>query len=1084
MKNIYATLSLLLTLVVAGPGPGLAQEPEKDFTPRIDTGLKKAEEPVKKAEPRRKKPGITAEDLYRVKPSASEEKLQAAIESLYRIIDYSEEDDPEKPVYYARLANLYWEKAESYFMQAYSDDLDKTITAAEKAKDEAALKQAEAKRELLLNSQKEWRRKAIKIFQEIEQKYPDYPKLDMVLFYLGNFTSQMGNAEAGYEYYSKLLTKFPESKYLPDALVNVGEYFFVRDEFDTAMEFYKRVATFEDSRIYPFAIYKAAWCHYNMGEYEEAFKKFVEVIQYAMRLEREGSGPRIGLKLEAQKDIVLAYSQIGKEAQAIPFFKNIAPEIYLVLSARLAKLYANQGENARAITMYKSIIAEDPDSPTVLTYQREIVENADRAGDKLSTRKEIGRLVGLYKMLQEENSTIVTQEKDKVEEMLRNMAIGYHVEAQKTMEKKAMLLAQEVYDHYLSLFPQGAGRYQMLMNHAILLYQLEQYDKAVLEYERVIAAEPNGKFAREAGYTSLLCYYKLIDTQKQTMVKMEESETEAQELPDLYGNMVRACDRFVAMQPEDQEELIQAKFAAAKIMYDFNHFKEAAPRLAELVEKYTSSEVAGDSAKLLLSSFTMMRDINSLNLWAEKLHKLPQLAQGELLGIITKIRDRAKFNRCFQYEFEKQYEASAECFVDYTMKFPGSKLMDKSLYNAALNYQRAKKYEKALKANAKLYNCCSKTSELGPRALFLIAETYRAAAVYDQAADYYEKYAKAHSRSAKVKEALIFASAFRRGLGQYDQAMKNYKTYMKLFAKDPKVPAVYFDMGTLYARKKAWKKSLAHFNNYLRKYRTKGGVDLLLSAHRRIGEALSQMRRSKEARKKYDAVIETFRKLPDEDKKKVGKRGISAIAWAYFGIADGMFLEAARVKLTRKKLKEDTEKKMKVLLEAEKYYLTVLSLKQPFWDTAALFKIGAAWEKFADDFENSPLPRDLNEFEQEEYKLQLSEAAENFRKKAAGAYKKCLSEAKANHIFNDYTDQAEQRLSVLEFQFAGMKEYRVRPGEMTIGVNPTGFKRTKVVIFQAIPENSDKPDAPPDKTPPDGGTAPPASVAPTGGETS
>jgi cellulose synthase operon protein C len=1076
----HLTHSLVIAYFFCGVAAPLRAQEDKSFTPKVEgSGIKeeaKKVEPIKKKGPTR--PGLSAEDLYRVKPSASEEKLQAAIESLYQIIDYSEEDDPEKPVYYARLANLYWEKAETYFMQAYSDEMDKEVTEAEKSKDPTKIQQAESKREMLLNSQKEWRRKAIKIFQEIEQKYPDYAKLDMVLFYLGNFSTQMGDAEAGYEYYKKLVTLFPESKYLPDALVNVGEYFFVRDEFDTALEFYRRVATFSDSRIYPFAIYKEAWCHYNMGDYEEAFKKFVEVIQYTMRMEKEGKGPAIGLKAEAQKDIVLAYSQIGKEDQAIPFFKSIAPEIYLVLAARLARLYAEQGEYVRSNRMYKNIIKEKPDAPNVLSYQREIVSNADRVGDKLATRKEVVRLVELYKVLQEEKAEILLKERDKIEEMLRKMAIGYHVEAQKTMEKKAMLLAQEVYDHYLSLFPEGTGRYQMLMNHAILLYQLEDYNKAVAEYERVIAFDPKGKYHREAGYTALLCYYKLIDTNKTSAVRLEDEDAaEKQEIPEIYANMVRACDRFVAMQPEDPEELIQAKFASAKILYDFNHFKEAAPRLAELIQKFTTSEVAPDAAKLLLSSYTMLRDINNLNAWAEKIYAMPALAKGELLSLITKIRDRAKFNRCFQYEFDKQYEAAADCFVDYTRNFPDSKLMDNSLYNAAVNYQRARKYEKALKANAQLYNCCAKTSKLGPRALFLIAETYRAAAVYDKAAGFYEKYAADHPREKKVKEALIYASSFRRGLGEFSMAIKNYQTYMKLFRKDPKVPAVYFDMGTLYTRQENWKKALSHFRSYLKKYRKAGGVNLLLAAHRRIGEAYSKLRKTKEARRQFDEVIQTFKALPDEDKKKVDRKGISAIAWAYFGIADGMFREAASIKLTRKKLKEDTEKKMKVLLEAERHYLTVLSLKQPFWNTAALFKIGAAWEKFADDFENSPVPRGLNEMEQEEYKLQLSDAAQQFRKKAAAAYKKCLSEAKSNHIFNDYTEKAEQRLSVLEFQFAGMKEYRARPGFLSAGSNPPGFKRSQVAIFQPSIE---EPEEAPPGTPPDG--TPGGEPTPPGGD--
>jgi len=43
--------------------------------------------------------------------------------------------------------------------------------------------------------------------------------------------------------------------------------------------------------------------------------------------------------------------------------------------------------------MYQNIIAEDPNSPKILAYQRDIVQGADRTGNKDRTRKELNRLV-------------------------------------------------------------------------------------------------------------------------------------------------------------------------------------------------------------------------------------------------------------------------------------------------------------------------------------------------------------------------------------------------------------------------------------------------------------------------------------------------------------------------------------------------------------------------------------------------------------------------------------------------------------------------------------------------------------------
>ncbi len=1067
---------LALVLLCVGGQPALAQEktapatkPAEDgFVPRIDLdGTPAATIPQAKSfedfAASMKKPRISAEDLYRVKPTQSEEKLQAAIDSLYSIIDYADDEDPQKPGYLARLADLYWQKAESYFMSANSDEMDRKLNDARDSDNADRLLEAEDEKQRLLDMQVEWRQKAIKIYKELESKYPDYDKMDMVLFYLGNFLGQMQEAEGSYEYYVKLITRYPESKYLPDTLVNIGDYYFDQNDFGTAIQFYAKVGAFQESHIYGYAIYKLAWCHYNMAEYRDAFARFVEVIRYSDQMERRKQGVRIGLKTEAQKDLVLAYSQIGKETQAIPFFKEIASDIYLQLAAQLGDLYLDMGEPAKSMRMYKTIIREslaaNPDTSDILSYQRAIVNAVDRTVDKPATAKEVRRLVDLYRMFKDKKDPILEKEEARIEELLHRMAVNYHLEAQKIGDKATQVLAKELYDYYLTLFPDADGKYQMTMNLAILSYQSGDYRTAVQNYEQVITMQPDGKYAREAGYTALLAYYKLIDLTS-GQVKEEDQgldENRKKEMPELSAAMIKACDRFVDMKPEEEEDLIQARFAAARIFYQFNHFEDAIARFSAIIEAHPAHPFTPDAAKMLLSSFMMTRDIKNLNLWAEKLYRMPNLAQGELLGIINKIRDRAQFNRCFEYEFDRAYELAARCFQEYAQAFPQSTLLDKAYYNAALNFRRANLYLDALQANAGLYSCCSKTSDLGPRALFLIADTFRMAAVYDQAAVYFERYVKEHPKSEKTREALAYAARFRRSLGQYKEAMDDYNLYIKRFPKDPNVPAVYFDMGMMFKKQKDSAKATAHFNSYLKKYGDQGSVNLVLASYQEIGEALLGKKKRNEARKMFEKVIDTFKGLTPEKRKTVNSKGIFAIAWAFFNLGDDAYQEGVEVQLTRAKLKENTEKKIKAILSAEQYYTTVLALRHPYWSTAALFRIGFAWKSFASEFENSPLPPGLTPDEQEYYKLTLTEEAGKFRQKAASAFKKCIEEAVANKVFNEFTEKAEKELSELEFQFSGVKEYRVRPGFFASSSNPPGMVRPEKHLQSRGAEDEAKP---------------------------
>ena len=305
--------------------------PKSDYAPTVDSSQLKKPEPVPQTDSSKKGPALRATEMYRTKTARTEVELQSLINELYRIIDYADDDDPEKPKYYGNLALLYWEKAESFYIQAFSNESDEALIAARAAKDDAKVAELEAKRQSLLDAQQEWRRKAIRVYMDIEEKYSDFPKIDMVLFYLGISLNQVGEFDEAFGYFKKLVTQFPGSSYIPDGLVNLGEYYFDQAQFTTAIEFYKRVEKFPDSRVYSYCIYKQAWCFYNLQQYNESFKKFIEVINYQDEMEAKGLTPKLMLKDQALEDVVLAYSHIGNEKQALDFFKKLAPNAYMGL---------------------------------------------------------------------------------------------------------------------------------------------------------------------------------------------------------------------------------------------------------------------------------------------------------------------------------------------------------------------------------------------------------------------------------------------------------------------------------------------------------------------------------------------------------------------------------------------------------------------------------------------------------------------------------------------------------------------------------------------------------------------------------
>ena len=1015
-------------------------------------GIKTYEAAPEKEKEDRKAAKLDVPLPQRSTEAMADDVREAQLITLVELIEMKEDSDPEKPELLMRQADLYWEKAEAFESKANDLELEKQIFAAEEAGRTADAARLRRTREDYLEKQSQWQESAISTYKAIESRYPTYEAMDEVLYYLAFNLGILDRGEEALAYYVRLASDYPESRYLPDALFNVGEYYFDINEFSNALVFYDKISNFPDSLVFGYAVYKAGWCYYNLGEYDKAFENFLAVVRYTDEMEEKGKKLPVGLKREASRDLVLTYSQVGTPGKALQFFKTVAPKDYLSLGAQLAELYTDQGKFDESSRLLQTIIAEDPDSHRVLTYQRIIVMNADKRGVKEKTAKEAERLIGLYKKMAETAPpAYMAEEKKKLDFLLRVMSTTYHKEHEKTGDEPSLTLSRRLYGVYVELFPDAADAYEMHRNYGVLLYQQGEYEKAAQEFETVIAMQPKGAYTPEAAYSALLSYFKLISI-GETEVKADDStDLEPKELPDLHAKLVNAADRFVGLVAvqdpgsvdlEVRDLIPDAKFAAAKLLYDSNQFKQAIPRFKDIVENHESHRAAKDAATLLLSAYNLKRDIRNLNKWAEYLSKRPTLASGELADIIRRIRDRAQYNQCFQMEHEKRHRAAADCFVAYTQKFPTSDLMDKALYFAAINYDKAHMMERAIETFVDLYNRQTK-SPLAPKALFAVGKVYHHAAVYSEASRYYEIYAEKHPKDEYVEEALRFASIFRKSLGDYDQAIADLELYLKRFPKSERAPNIYFDIGLIHEKKKDWKKVIDHFKSYLKKYGKKGPLDLALIARLKLAEAYGKYkseRYEKLATDQYRDLIGFFNGLKEDELKTLTPAGVSAAAEARFLEGEGVLQAALAIRITEKNIEQATADKLKGIAEAKQIFEDVYSFEHPHWQIASLNRVGVAYADLADTIENSPCPRELNKEQCEIYQQDLAIKASAIRESAAELFRKALETAKKQEWFSRYSDDAEQRLAAIDYTYRFTKEYRARPEHTSTEAYPPTFR--------------------------------------------
>ena len=77
-----------------------------------------------------------------------------------------------------------------------------------------------------------------------------------------------------------ILTSLEDNDFVEIMEVNTTDelHCFVKDSIKY-LEKFKKVEAYPNSKAYPYAIYKSAWCHYNLKETEQGIEKLQVVLK-------------------------------------------------------------------------------------------------------------------------------------------------------------------------------------------------------------------------------------------------------------------------------------------------------------------------------------------------------------------------------------------------------------------------------------------------------------------------------------------------------------------------------------------------------------------------------------------------------------------------------------------------------------------------------------------------------------------------------------------------------------------------------------------------------------------------------------
>jgi TolA-binding protein len=767
----------------------------------------------------------------------AEKKRDEQIKEIKDLLGKMKPEDPRRGELVFRLAEIYWAKSKFIYQKEY------------KAFDEAYQKWVDNGRvgkEPQLGSftaeSDAYKKQALQNYAIILEKFPDYPRLDEVLYIMAFNQYEAGKTKDAIDNYSQLIRQYPKSEYVSDSYLALGEHYFKVNDLAKATKAYSKAYDkgVEDKRrsVYNYARYKLAWCDYNAQEFSKALDKFKAVVaeENKSKDKEEGGAKGVQLKREALNDMVLTYSHLDATKEAYDYLKKEAgqQEAYR-LSGKLAAIYKEQGKHALEVDTLRMLINLDPDNAQAPDYQSAIVLAYSNLGDRAAVRKEVTRLVELYRpgsawwRKNESNAALVERARTVAENRMRELVTDYHRYAQKFKKVEDYETAADIYSQYLQAFPDSENAYRLNFFYAELLWDLGRWRDAAKQYDAVVKRDNKGEYTRTCAYNAVLAWEKIVNGvpppvfkdgkiltasdcsdpknkgkcgQKDEKIEKKKVELEnfekggknkyePKKIPEDEIALAAACDAYVNVVPQKdidkdpklKEELIVVKFKSAYIYQSAYHFDEAATRFGELIERWPDSEYARKGADQILDSYDARENYPALEKWSREFAKKKQLMADEKFAkLVNRFMEGATF---------KNVDALRAASLETRTK-------DKA-GASRMALEAATRFEAFIKEFP--------TSEFAPIALYNAQLLYAGENQLDNAIttanrllkDYAKELATGDNLKNKLEETtLLNLAAYYEKVADYPAAAETYVRFADKYKANEKAPDAIYNAGIFY----------------------------------------------------------------------------------------------------------------------------------------------------------------------------------------------------------------------------------------------------------------------------------------------
>ena len=864
------------------------------------------------------------------------------------------------------------------------------------------------------------RTEAISLYRHLLKTHPRAPRLDEALFFLADTLQDSGKDDEAVQAARELTKRFPKSQWAPASHVFIGEHLFDKSKLAEALAEYRAAAEVETDDVYPYALYKAAWCRFNQSAFHDALELLQKVVAVSLGGDsanpvEKGEANKVQLAREARRDFVIVYGRVGKpETAREEFSRRFGRDPGLKMLEQYGKLLFTEGRDPEAQLIHRQLLGIHGDRPAAALDQTRLLMIAARSGKRKDLLREAQVLVETFQRVQRapgspEEREQVEEAQSHAEETLRSLAVSTHNEARKTQLEDTFAATRALYANYLTLFPDAPDAYEMRFFDGELLYGLGEKAKAAEMYEAVArqdlaamrAGKKSGKWLSKAAWSAVVSRAEVAgDSQPQKSKDGHGSPAPQSVAPSQQraitadeAKLADACLLYLDVLPDGQHA-VEVAFKIGRLEYLSGKLDAAEQHLSSIAVNHPQSELAEYAANLVLDIANLRKDYRAVHDWSVRFLDDEKLAgHGTLRSDLTRVEEQSAYALA---DGVPDDEGKARALLDFVDKHPGGSLTDKAIFGAAAALSRTGKVDDALGARSRLWKELP-ASSLVPRALLASAADHNAAGDFGETASLLEKYFQGYrreaearkwrrthpSRSRKPEPAALYdeakaqaglhdAAVLREARNEIQKALQDRTAALNAWPKtadhDEQVQAVALLRARLGEPSRAARELAAVARS------AQGKAALQLTSWREAARLFARVREIDHSRWAWAELEKAYRYLPAKAREKLPPEAIAAAAEAHLQLGSRIF-DDFRKQQIEPPLMRTLNRKVALLQQVKKRAEETVAMRQADPAVCALTQLGEAQMLLAQAIAKSPAPRQLNQEERKLYRAALEEKA-------------------------------------------------------------------------------------------------------------